>query len=542
MAMGLIAAAATFLIISTSIQNSVLRVIISGHFPSDTQVTISSIDEKGEASWTTAYITKANASQRPQATGTQILNLPLEKLRIDLLSMNSGTNEASDNESTDQVFLNNIQTPMPYSIDYFFGSKQIPLFFNSDQAVDGSNGQYRFDPETQKIRLESMSNIGDPNPFFVIGMALLFGLGVWLLVKNSFWINIPAFSDMSLGNLLSNSAEFNAINGVRGLAALLVLLSHTAPGFESIQMGLALLFVISGFLLSKPFVIDRTKICSWANIESYFTKRLKRILPMYYLFVFITYVLTFKFGTAMRHFLFVQAEGHLWPMTQIFTFYMLLPLVLLLTCFAQRIHRLLPIALLSIASYLWITTATSWTPYFNGEYSHPFFLYTFLIGVLASYFYYDLILNSVGLQRWLKRYGFLIAVLSALITFFGIAWSAPLKPPDFVLHYISQFYIKSILSAAIIVFALLVPTNWFARLISNWLFRSIGVVGFSFYLLHGLGMQIALKLDQQVLHTGVIEERSWALTLTAFAVTYIMAIFSYSYVERPFFGYRRGTH
>jgi len=66
----------------------------------------------------------------------------------------------------------------------------------------------------------------------------------------------------------------------------------------------------------------------------------------------------------------------------------------------------------------------------------------------------------------------------------------------------------------------------------------VGVIGFSFYILHGLGMQIFEQLQIQYFGSANPGGRSWAFMLGAFCVTYVMSVVSYSFVERPFFGYR----
>jgi len=518
-----------FTLFTTFLQNTVFRVLITGKFPTDTKVIVSSIDASGTPLWSEEIIIKNRGRQSPEFEGTGIINAPIRRLRLEFFKLPSTSKEPTKNK----IVIHNIQLPMPYSTDYFYGNEQVKSSFTSEQSIPGYSGILEYD-ENGKIRLDSNHPIGKNNPLMTIGMSLLFGFGIWLITKNSKWSSIPAFSDMSLGNQISSSAEFDAVNGVRGLAALLVLLSHTAPGFGENRMGLALLFVISGFLLSKPFILDPRKIYSWENIQRYLTKRLKRILPMYYLFIFITYVISFQFNTALRHFFFIQAEGHLWPMTQIFTFYMLLPLVLLITSFLYRINRLLPIIFLGLGSYFWYTFASGWLPYFNGAYSHPFFLYAFLIGVLISYVYYDLIENSERLNQWQNQYGSVFAVFVLVFVILIIAWSAPVTPPVAIASFLNNFFVKSILAASMVVVLLFTAKTWLAKLTSNWLFRSIGVTGFSFYLLHGMGIQIA----GHILHIDVLTYRSWEFTAMAFCFTYVLAILAYSYVERPFFGYR----
>src|SRR5688500_4109611 len=69
------------------------------------------------------------------------------------------------------------------------------------------------------------------------------------------------------------------IQGMRGLAVLLVMLSHAAiPGFGGGFIGVDVFFVISGFLITGILVreIDRTGRVSLAN---FYARRARRILP-----------------------------------------------------------------------------------------------------------------------------------------------------------------------------------------------------------------------------------------------------------------------
>lgn len=254
---------------------------------------------------------------------------------------------------------------------------------------------------------------------------------------------------------------------------------------------------------------------------------------MYYVFIFITYVLTFEFDTALRNFLFVEASGHLWPMTQIFTFYIFLPLVLMLTAALWRVHRVAPVLVLAILAWSWLTFMSDWRPYYNGRYFKEFYLYAFLMGVAGAYIRFDL-LKQVDLQRSKQ----VIATALMLLIAFTILWSAPISPPAWVHPFISEFYGKCLLSLLIIILALLVEDTWVSKLIRNPALRSIGVVGFSFYLLHGLGMELATQLQTNVFGIETPSQRSWSFVGMAFVFTYLMSLLTYSYIERPFFGYK----
>ena len=89
---------------------------------------------------------------------------------------------------------------------------------------------------------------------------------------------------------------------------------------------------------------------------------------------------------------------------------------------------------------------------------------------------------------------------------------------------------------AIIVIVLVVLSNnallgWLMRLLP---LRAVGIVGFSFYLLH----PFLVPLYKDVAKT-YFQAEPQALTsfLTVGLGTYLLAIFTYSYIERPFLSY-----
>jgi len=533
----LLVASAVFILVKVFFQNTTYRVLVKGVFTEDTVVTVSSVSSGGGVAALDKFSINGNSDNKLVFAGTRVLNLPIKNLRIDFDLQSSDSSE-NVTDALREFDLVEIQVIKPYQNHYYYSGKYIGKNFSSDQSLDQVGKRYRYDSTSNRVSLRSRHAIGEQNWALVLGITGLFFICIFYLLRNTSILSLPAFADMSLGNRISSSEEFNTINGLRGLAALLVLLSHTAPGFEALQMGLAFLFVISGFLLSKPFVLNSQKIFSWSVLEHYVTKRLRRILPMYYLYIFLIYVLTFEFDTALRHFVFVQSAGHLWPMTQIFAFYMMLPLILIVTSISYKLNRVLPIIILGGAVYFSVTLMTGWRPFYNGNYSHEFFLYAFLIGILISYVQYDLIgkhLADMWGTRWFRE---AVGVAAAIVTFCIITWSAPMKPSPEIFKWVSQFWVKCIASAAIILLALNTPKTLYRMIIANWLFRSVGVIGFSFYILHGLGMQIFEQIQLQYLGSPQAGVRSWSFMFGAFFVTYMMSIITYSFVERPFFGYR----
>ena len=530
-----IAALVCQLLLSNFFQATLDRVVIKGKFSDDIFLTTKTVNRWGASNVSTEKFEGLNGTKEIRiGSGKHNFSTDQLILEFELIDMPP----AADTVKPSYVNIYSLELIYPYAENVIIGQHRLPEFFASEQFMANNPGVLQIDSTSGRAVLKSKLKLEPPQNHAYLLLSLLIGLAVFLLVRHTQFRSFPAFHDLSLGRHISSASEFNAINGLRGLAALLVLLSHTAPGFYGMQIGLALLFVLSGFLLSKPFVMDPNKIFSWKNIENYLVKRLRRILPMYYLFIFISYVVTLQLEIALRHFLFIQAAGHLWPMTQIFTFYMLLPIVLLLCSSLHRLNRFLPLLFLLAAIFVYMQFAEGWRPYYNGRFAIQFYFHAFLMGVLASYVHYGFLVNSEWLKLANKRYSFVFGIVTAIILLLTIAWAGPLAPPEVIKAYISDFRVKCALCALIVVLVVNTDKSWFAAIIGNWLFRSVGVVGFSFYLLHGLGMDISTEFQMQILGTEATA-RSWWFSLSALIVTYWMALITYSYVERPFFGFRR---
>lgn len=103
-----------------------------------------------------------------------------------------------------------------------------------------------------------------------------------------------------------NPGGIDALDGLRGIAILLVLFRHgirpfydpssvTLPigGWDLMTpmangwMGVDLFFVLSGFLVTHHILRRWGNRFQWGDVSKYFTKRVLRIVPAYYAFLFI---------------------------------------------------------------------------------------------------------------------------------------------------------------------------------------------------------------------------------------------------------------
>ena len=98
-----------------------------------------------------------------------------------------------------------------------------------------------------------------------------------------------------------NSIYLPGLNGLRAIAALSVVIAHISQdgiadfGLSLITelpmagFGVTLFFVISGFLITF-LLIKELKKTNTVSIGKFYLRRVFRIWPIYYLFIFICFV------------------------------------------------------------------------------------------------------------------------------------------------------------------------------------------------------------------------------------------------------------
>lgn len=144
--------------------------------------------------------------------------------------------------------------------------------------------------------------------------------------------------------------RFPLFDSLRAIAALSVLLFHIAfvlEGFTDpnwgryatqLNIGVTLFFLISGFLLYRPFARARFAGDPFPSVGAYATRRLFRIVPAYWValvvialwidlpIVFEHWYLHFTFLHVYEGIDLLTGVGHTWTLAVEMTFYLFLPL------------------------------------------------------------------------------------------------------------------------------------------------------------------------------------------------------------------------
>jgi peptidoglycan/LPS O-acetylase OafA/YrhL len=151
-----------------------------------------------------------------------------------------------------------------------------------------------------------------------------------------------------------------ALDGLRGLAILLVVSVHATGYPPGGHLGVDLFFVLSGFLITTLLIEERTETGS-ISLRRFYARRARRLLPALGLLL-VTYLVIdavkghdgletvalagLYFGNAVQAFSRVNPLAHsglehLWSLAEEEQFYLLWPLLLPLVALAKRPLRIL---------------------------------------------------------------------------------------------------------------------------------------------------------------------------------------------------------
>jgi peptidoglycan/LPS O-acetylase OafA/YrhL len=360
------------------------------------------------------------------------------------------------------------------------------------------------------------------------------------------------------------------LTGIRGLAVLWVLLLHTwsisggnsinlTIPFTSIEVGITrnirmgewgvdIFFVLSGFLLSMPFLKNMEGTPFWERTLMFYKRRALRLLPAFYFTLLVLlYMLMFGLGkiptpTEMAQHVLLgniffgtpALRGAFWSLPVEAHFYVVLPFLLVIAFRCKSFRAFfISLVLLTIAFRVAILNTSLFQP--KGAYLFSFLgrIDQFSIGVLCAH----LFLNKPASARQ----GNIITLLSILgfivfIAVIGHRGNMFEKRDPF--YYFFQTVVA--LLAAALIYGAASPSKIASSLFGNRFMILIGTISYSMYLWHTIILDIFAMSNLP--HGLTVENRLTATILYTWPPILFISFFSYISVERPFLKIRHDYH
>jgi len=387
---------------------------------------------------------------------------------------------------------------------------------------------------------------------------------------------------MSLISKAKTAKRLQGIDGLRGLAAIAVFGVHfnqivdfdlqSGPFdlylfLSNGEYGVALFFILSGFLLSQPFWKSILYQADWPDMKTYFIHRLARILPAYYLALttliilsgywrypeaWTDIVLHYSFLFNYTEFSIFSINAPFWTLAVEVQFYCLLPLLFL---FLRRfslpgiIGTLLLLSLVAYALHYWLVSsidkniawpgspALTWIRPYGAVVTHSLLAHLphFFIGIICGGLLLQLSItqshtnNSRNWHYEIIFWASLILVLLLMATGLGEALQIPFGRYGLPL--------TPLLLGAMI---LGTPHTRIAALIlGSGPFRILGMLSYGIYIYH---LPVLRLIDRTMAESSMDAAEHWViLGLSSLTLTLLAATISYFLVERPALSLARRT-
>lgn len=360
--------------------------------------------------------------------------------------------------------------------------------------------------------------------------------------------------------------RFSPLDGLRAVGALMVVVTHvsahTATSFTEpfggllarFDAGVALFFVISGFLLYRPYVAARLTGTASPDTRGYFWRRALRILPVLWITLAGVW-LFFDHGTPtglyLRHALLVHIywpENWVLGLTQMWSlaveaaFYVALPLLawLLVRSASDRLafvrRSLVALGLLVVLSPVWVylatqldhPTAPQWLPAYLGWFAVGMALVTWqqarCLGILPPS-RIDFLARHPG-TLWLMALAVLVIAATPLAGSRGLAAAVPGEAAFKNLAY-AVFALLMVLPCVAALREGDDPPA--ARALGGRVGRWLGDISYGIFAYHLLILELIGPLVGHENFTGGF----WRLLLPTLAITIPVAALSYRLIERP---------
>jgi peptidoglycan/LPS O-acetylase OafA/YrhL len=343
-----------------------------------------------------------------------------------------------------------------------------------------------------------------------------------------------------------------SLDGLRGLAALLVLIFHLFQyRFTMGWMGVDLFFVLSGFLITGILLDTKGSNNYYKN---YLAKRSLRIFPLYYFILFIFFLVLPAVGYHYPHYTYLNEEGiqkwywlyiqnwrifveegvnpshilvHFWSLAIEEQFYIFWPVIIYFVPKNKMAYVCGFLICLSLAVrfYLHYVVEMNFVKIYIFTFAR---LDALAVGALVA----CLVRSDEGIA-WLKKYAlWIFYAASALVA--GIV----LYHMSFDLKYFTTFgyTVLAIVFGCLLLISLTDhPYNVFKKFLETGVMRFFGKYSYGIYVYH----MIVLRIAEQQLEPHIGRGKTLALV---FVLSIVIAVISYHAIEKHFLKLKSRFH
>jgi peptidoglycan/LPS O-acetylase OafA/YrhL len=363
-----------------------------------------------------------------------------------------------------------------------------------------------------------------------------------------------AITDTGTATIKQKNIYLPGLNGIRAIAALAVVVSHTTLALEEFGLkntislrdangkaiglslaanGVTIFFTLSGFLIT--YLLLKEKEIRPLKVKDFYIRRLLRIWPLYYLYLFAAITTAVVSGILVNSgtipfYIFLAANvpfiletplrflNHYWSLGVEEQFYLFFPQL------ARWSNKFLLRATVILIAFLFSLQIVFWLLFKYRGIDLPLRVLTvtrfhiMLIGVLAAILYYS------GNKFFLRATTHIVSQV--------LAWGCLLLIAVNKFHLISLIDSELVaVMSVVLIMGQITKTNPFINL-ENKLFDFVGKISYGIYVIHPLLIYFCAKAIGPFRENALI---NYIIVFTVvIAVTLIVAWMSYEFYEKRF--------
>ncbi len=352
-------------------------------------------------------------------------------------------------------------------------------------------------------------------------------------------------NNIKSGNIISERVQFRGLTSIRGLAALIVILSHIdqfhylfkydSIGIYKTQLAddaVTVFFVLSGFLITFLLLNEREKF-GRINIRSFYMRRILRIWPVYYIAfaislaliqlgivskpenIKIAVLLYIFFGANVAYSLgyVIRSIVPLWSVGVEEQFYAIWPLIVNNSKYLLRTLIGVIIIYFLLKILLWHVDRQ------GGEYAFVYLtrINCMAFGGLFAYFHSKNIFKRLLYSNWLNTISFTFILFSSIFSI-SLIYSIEIELKAF-------FFGVLILNAGVNNKAIFQPDN---RVLDF-----LGTISYGLYSYHMIVIYIVSYLLKHF-NLDFIQSYYVIVQFLILSLSVFIAFLSYNFIERPF--------
>lgn len=346
-----------------------------------------------------------------------------------------------------------------------------------------------------------------------------------------------------------NPFQIEALDGLRGVAALLVVFSHTSnvgmhlfPFLDfrgTGKSGVYLFFLLSSFLLSIPLLSKGSSLFSGQVMGNYWMRRFLRIYPLYTVYLLAacvsTMALTHFFNTPntgvpyslyprefLRNFLLLETKGVTWSIAVEFKFYFILPLLIYLV---NRTARAGLIATCAFLMALIIGSSLIWptSEWVNNDIRLGYYMPVFLAGIMLAVIHRHILAGGPGALAIRKSFLVATPFAMAALLFMMPSVHALITGSNTEYSTFHREFLSHTVAWAVILMAASHGHGMIAAFLRLPFLRICGSLSFSIYLFHMPLISIMKRTELHPMACG------WIVMTASLLAAYV----SYRFLEHP---------